>query len=50
MADQMGIKVKCLVLDPEQTWQVTVKELSGLVNEKTRLIVVNSPITSVAVS
>jgi aspartate/methionine/tyrosine aminotransferase len=43
MAKQMGIKVNCLALDPNQTWQVTFKQLSCLVNEKTRLIVINSP-------
>ncbi|NQZ22193.1 MAG: pyridoxal phosphate-dependent aminotransferase [Colwellia sp.] len=43
MAEQLGIKVNCLLLDPEQEWQITFKELSCLVNEKTRLIVVNSP-------
>jgi len=43
MAKQMGIKVNYLRLDPKQTWQVTLKNLSRLVNEKTRLIVINSP-------
>jgi len=43
MAEQLGIKVNCLLLDPQQAWQVTFEELSSLVNDKTRLIVVNSP-------
>jgi aspartate/methionine/tyrosine aminotransferase len=43
MAKQMGIKVNCFELKPEQTWQVTLEKLSCLVNEKTRLIVINSP-------
>jgi len=43
MAEQLGIKVNCLVLDPDTMWQVTFQELSCLVNDKTRLIVVNSP-------
>jgi aspartate/methionine/tyrosine aminotransferase len=43
MAEQLGIQVNYLELEPESMWQVNLDKLSGLVNEKTRLIVINSP-------
>jgi aspartate/methionine/tyrosine aminotransferase len=43
MAEQMGITVKCLTVDFQQSWQINQQELLALVNENTRLIVLNSP-------
>jgi aspartate/methionine/tyrosine aminotransferase len=43
MAEQMGITVRCLTVDFQQSWQINQQELLALVNENTRLIVLNSP-------
>lgn len=43
MAEQLGVKVRCLSLDFQQSWQINQQKLLALVNENTRLIVVNSP-------
>jgi aspartate/methionine/tyrosine aminotransferase len=43
MAEQMGIKVRCLTVDFQQNWQINQAALLALVNENTRLIVLNSP-------
>ena len=43
MAEQLGIKVRCLEVNFEQDWKINEEELISLVNEKTRLIVLNSP-------
>jgi len=43
MAEQLGIKVKCLALDFQQNWQINHQALLTLINENTRLIVLNSP-------
>jgi aspartate/methionine/tyrosine aminotransferase len=43
MAEKMGIKVRCLEVEFQQDWKINQKKLLALVNENTRLIVVNSP-------
>jgi aspartate/methionine/tyrosine aminotransferase len=43
MAENIGVKVKCLTLDFEQAWQINQQALLALMNSNTRLIVVNSP-------
>jgi len=43
MAEQLGIKVRCLALNFQQHWQINLQALFALVNENTRLIVLNSP-------
>ena len=43
MAEQLGIKVRCLAVSFEHNWQINEQELLALINENTRLIVLNSP-------
>ena len=43
MAKQLGIKVRCLEVNFEQHWKINEQALLALVNENTRLIVLNSP-------
>jgi aspartate/methionine/tyrosine aminotransferase len=43
MAEQLGIKVRCLTVSYEQDWQINEQDFLALINENTRLIVLNSP-------
>ncbi len=43
MAEQLGIKVRCLALNYQEGWQINQGEFLSLINENTRLIVLNSP-------
>ncbi|MFW9915805.1 MAG: aminotransferase class I/II-fold pyridoxal phosphate-dependent enzyme, partial [Candidatus Thorarchaeota archaeon] len=43
VARSFGAEVKLMRLHPENRWLVDVDELSGLVDQKTKLIVINSP-------
>ncbi len=43
MAEQLGIKVRSLAVSFDKNWQINEQELLGLINENTRLIVLNSP-------
>ncbi len=43
MAEQLGIKVRCLAVNFEEDWQTNEQALLALVNGNTRLIVLNSP-------
>jgi aspartate/methionine/tyrosine aminotransferase len=43
MAEQLGIKVRCLTVSFEQDWQINEQNFLALINENTRLIVLNAP-------
>jgi len=43
MAEAMGAQVKCIALNQHHQWQIHYQELEAAVNEKTKLIVINSP-------
>jgi len=43
MAEELGIKVRCLALNYQEEWQINQNEFLSLINENTRLIVLNSP-------
>jgi aspartate/methionine/tyrosine aminotransferase len=43
MAEQLGIKVRCIEVNFDQHWKINEQAFLALVNENTRLIVINSP-------
>ncbi|ASP46457.1 aminotransferase class I/II-fold pyridoxal phosphate-dependent enzyme [Cognaticolwellia beringensis] len=43
MAESIGVTVREIALCAENNWQVNIEDFNQLVNEKTRLIVLNSP-------
>lgn len=43
MAKNMGVTVKEIVLCADNHWQANIEDFTGLISEKTRLVVLNSP-------
>jgi len=43
MAKESGAIVKCIELSAENNWQIDIVQLECIVNEKTKMIVINSP-------
>ncbi len=43
MAKSMGVVVKEVALKPEKQWQVDIEDFKGVISERTRMIVLNSP-------
>jgi aspartate/methionine/tyrosine aminotransferase len=43
MAKKLGAKIREIKLSPENGWQVNIEDFHALINDKTRLVVLNSP-------
>uniref|UniRef100_A0A9L0J8I7 Tyrosine aminotransferase n=1 Tax=Equus asinus TaxID=9793 RepID=A0A9L0J8I7_EQUAS len=43
LAESMGIEVKCYNLLPEKSWEIDLKQVESLVDEKTACLIVNNP-------
>ena len=43
MAESMGVTVKAIALDEHNFWHIDVEELEAAINEKTKIVVINSP-------
>jgi len=43
MAKESGVTVKCIELSAENGWQIDIVQLERIINEKTKMIVINSP-------
>ncbi|KAM4834038.1 tyrosine aminotransferase isoform 1-T3 [Thomomys bottae] len=43
LAESMGIEVKFYNLLPEQSWEIDLKQLESLIDEKTACLIVNNP-------